>query len=488
MKTSNGFSLAVGSFLLSGLPVLPNITSAAPVYAPLAASNTDFALNMYDQFTAVNDGNICFSPLSISACFGMVYAGAKGATAQQMALALDFSTNESAVASEFGALQKALNAQQGVDGIDLSVVNGLWAQTSFPFLPSFLDNAISNYDANVLQVNFVTNALGITAQIDQWVAAETDGLISNLLAPGSLPSNTRLVLVNAVYFKAAWASQFATNMTIIRPFLTSTGQTVNVPLMSQTEMIPYYEDNLLQAIELPYTNADLAMVVLLPKASNGLPSLSLPEWQAVLAGLAPQPTGVSLPRFNLDVTTDLVPILMNLGMIDAFSPGVPDFSGIDGGTDLFIGVAQHEAVLQVDEGGTEAAGAIAVTFEPTAVLVPQYTFLADHPFTCLIYDTNSASILFMGTLEDPTPSAGSAPPSGPYPAIQTGDGSFGIKNNQIGFNVTGTNLTLVVEACTNMAARVWFPVQTLTLNNGSAYFSEPWSATNSSRFYRVCSQ
>jgi serpin B len=486
MKMSNTFSLVVGSLLLIGLPIFPNLTSAGPSYAPLVASNTDFALNLYGQIAATNDGNICFSPLSISACFGMAYAGANGETAQEMALALDFSTNQSAVASEFGALQVELNAQQGTNGVALSVVNGLWAQTNYPFLPSFLDNAISNYDANVQEVNFMTNAAGITDQINEWVADETDGMISNLLASGTLNRYTRLALVNAIYFKAQWGSQFATNLTILRPFHTSSGQTVNVPLMEQEETVPYYEDSLLQAIELPYTNSNLGMVVLLPKNTNGLPSLSLPEWQAVVAGLTPQATSVFLPRFTVETATDLVPILQNMGMIDAFIPDVADFSGIDGARDLSIDAARHQAVVQVDEAGTEAAGATVVTF--VGLVIPPFTFRADHPFLFLICDTNSGSILFVGSVVNPASNGGSAGPSAPNPLIQTGDGSFGINSNQFGFNVAGTNLTLVVEACTNIATGGWFPVQTLTLSNGSAYFSEPWSSSNTSRYYRVHSQ
>ena len=192
---------------------------------------------------------------------------------------------------------------------------------------------------------------------------------------------------------------------------------------------------------------------------------------------------VILPKFKLATTIDLVPILENMGMVDAFIPGVADFSGIDGGWDLSIGSATHEAVVDVNETGTVAAGATVITIITTAIVQPTL-FQADHPFVFLIRDTNSASILFMGQVWNPA--LGSAPIATiPVPLIQTSDGSFGIRNHQFGFKVTSTNATLAVEACTNLLSGAWFPIRTLTLTNGSAYFSEPLPSNCPSRFYRV---
>jgi hypothetical protein len=172
-------------------------------------------------------------------------------------------------------------------------------------------------------------------------------------------------------------------------------------------------------------------------------------------------------------------------MVDAFIPGVADFSGMDGGMDLSIASATHEAVVEVNEAGTVASGATVITVVPTVVTVNKPTlFQANHPFVFLIRDTNSASILFMGQVNNPTP--GVAPgATTPLPLIQTSDGGFGIRNQQFGFNVAATNATLVVEACTNLAGGAWFPLQTLTLTNGSAHFSAPLSSNSRGCFYRV---
>jgi serpin B len=485
MRTSNAFSLVLSAVLLAGLVNAPSSTSATPTYAPLVAGNTDFALNLFGQLAATNSGNTFFSPYSISACFGMVYAGASGDTAQQMAEALELSTNPADVGPEFGALQAEMETQQGLDGIDLSVANGLWAQTNFAFLPAFLDNAGTNYDASVQQVDFITDSVQITDQINEWVADQTDGMISNLLQPGTLNPLTRLALVDAIYFKGGWQTTFDTNLTTVAPFYVSPGQFVQAPLMEQREMARYYEDAFLQAVELPYINSNITMVVLLPKI-NGPAAIAPAELAAAVDGLEPRWMDVILPKFKLEMTIDLVPILENMGMVDAFISGAADFSGIDGGRDLSIGSATHKAVVDVDETGTVAAGATVITM-PVSVVIQPTLFQADHPFIFLIRDTNSASILFLGQVNDPTAgSAHSATP--PLPFIQTSDGCFGIRNHQFGFTVAGTNATVVVEACTNFPGGAWFPIQTLTLTNGSAWFSEPFPVNSPSRFYRVRAQ
>lgn len=479
---SNALSWVLGTVLWVGLLNAPGSASATPVYTPLVAGNTDFALNLFGRLQAANSGNLFFSPYSISTCFGMVYAGARGQTALQMAGALDLSTNQADVGSEFGALQSELNAQQDVNGISLNVANGLWAQTNYPFLPAFPDNASTNYDASVQQVNFITDSPEITAQINTWVADQTDGMIPNVLAQGTLNAATRLALVNAIYFNGGWQSVFNTNSTEVEPFFVSPGQYVSAPMMNQQEFARYYEDNLLQAVELPYINSNLTMLVLLPE-SSGTMSLTAAELSAVINGLEPKYMDIHLPRFKLDMNINLVPLLENMGMVAPFSAGA-DFSGIDGGLDLSIGSATHEAVVDVNETGTVAAASTVIGIISTAVPEPTL-FQANHPFMFLIRDTNSASILFMGQVANPTAASTTTATTTVRPSILASGGSFAIKNQQFGFTVAGTNATLVVEACTNLMGGAWTPIQTLTLTNGSACFSEPWQSNSPGRFYRV---
>jgi serpin B len=482
MRKWNAFSLVLGTALLAVLYSAPRSVLADSSYTSLVAGNTDFALGLYGQLAAVPTTNLFFSPYSISTCLGMVYAGAAGNTASQMAEALDFSTNQAGVGPEFGALQAELIAQQGSNGIILNVANGLWAQTNFPFLPAFLANATGNYDAMVQSVDFTTDAPEICDQINDWVSEETDGMIANLLSPRALNPDVRLLLVDAIYFNGGWRSIFNTNLTVNAPFYVAPGQFLYVPMMAQVEGVRYYADSFLQAVELPYTNSSVTLLVLLPK-TNGPASLPPAELSAVIDGLAPSWVDVRLPKFKLDTTINLVPILKNMGMVDAFMPGVADFSGIDGGRDLSIGSAFHEAVVEVNETGTIAAAATAIGIVSTVVSLNP-VFQADHPFIFLIRDTNSGSILFMGRVDDPT-GGGAALAATPTPMIQTSDSSFGIRNQQFGFKVAGTNCLLVVEACTNLAGGAWMPIQGLMLTNGSAYFSEPLQSNRSTRFYRV---
>jgi serpin B len=293
MRQRNAFSIVLGTGLLVFLNSAPRSASADTVYSSLVSSNTAFALNLFGQLAAQQPtANIFFSPYSISTCLGMLYAGARGDTASQMAEALDFSTNQAVVGPEFGALQAYLNAQQSTNGADLSVANGLWAQASFPFLPSFLANVSTNYGASVQSVNFVTNAPQIRDQINEWVADKTEDMIPNLLSQGSLNAATRLVLVDAIYFKGGWTSIFNTNDTMTAPFFGAAGQIGYVPMMEQIDGFRYYEDSSLQAVELPYTNSSVTMVVLLPKTTGAL-MMWLPV--TLMAGVLPLRVSTPLP-------------------------------------------------------------------------------------------------------------------------------------------------------------------------------------------------
>jgi len=423
---SSRLRLVPGALLLAGLLCCQG-AAASTNTAALVSSNTEFALSLYGQL-GTNDGNLIFSPYSISTCLGMTYDGARTETAQQMAQALDLSTNQGLVGAGFGALQTELDKLRGEDGIEFTLANGLWTQQGFPFLPDFLGNATSNYQAVVKQVNFVTGADSVRGDINQWVAEKTQGIIVNLLAPGTVTRQTRLVLVNAIYFKGAWASPFSTNATTVQPFHVSPGQTVGVSLMNQTEFVGYYKSDSLQAVELPYQGNNVAMVVLLPADAGGLAQLEAsltPQALAqVLTNLAVQSVNVLLPKFSFQMTANLIPDLQSLGMTDAFIPGVADFSGMDGTNDLSIDVVVHKAFVDVDEAGTVAAAATAVGVGVMAIPgpPPPPVFRADHPFLFMIRDTLSGSILFLGRVADPPAASGpgTASNNAPFPAASYG--------------------------------------------------------------------
>ena len=194
--------------------------------------NTRFALNLYSQL-ATNSGNLFFSPYSISTCLAMLYAGASGDTEQQMSQVLGFGTNQQQFASLFGQLQRQLGADQQTNAIELNIANALWIQESFPFLPAFLQTATNQYQANIGQADFISEASEVTDEINNWVAQETQNKILNIVPPDAIDASTRLVLANAIYFLGAWTIPFAETNTSTRPFYLSSTTLVEVPLMYQ---------------------------------------------------------------------------------------------------------------------------------------------------------------------------------------------------------------------------------------------------------------
>jgi serpin B len=295
----------------------------------------------------------------------------------------------------------------------LCIANGLWADAAHPFLPDFLRIATNQYGARLEQVDFLTHSEAALHDINDWVSNRTKGKIMDLFTPRAINAQTRLALVNAVYFKGRWAVPFKEDRTMDAPFTVGPEQKVAARLMRLEAMFNYAETPELQLLELPYrgnaseSNAPrLSMVVLLPKDTNDLESLevalnsiALGNW---LSAAKREQVSVFLPRFKMTSQFDLGDTLSNLGMSDAFSPQA-DFSGMDGNSDLSISAVVHKAFIEVNEEGTEAAAATGVTMRPTAVLAkPKLTFRADHPFVFLIRDAGSGSILFLGRLNDPT--------------------------------------------------------------------------------------
>jgi len=386
------------------LTVHPADTNTISDVKNLAGSNTAFALDLYAQLK-IADGNLFFSPYSISACLAMTYAGARGNTATQMAQTLRFATNQNQLAVSFGQLQKQLNDEQTKQAFELNIANGIWAQKEHPLLPAYLSVARDQYRANLQQADFRTHAEAARVAINDWVSEQTKGKISNLIQPGLLAPATRLVLVNAIYFKGRWASEFDKQNTIKSPFSIAPAQTVVVPFMNITADFKYAEVEGLQVLELPYAGNDLAMVILLPGETDGLKTVegqlaSLDRW---LAHAREQKVELLLPKFKLAAQFSLAKNLTEMGLSDAFSPQA-DFSGMDGERDLYISAVVHKAFVEVNEEGTEAAAATGVVMRSMAVMRPRPTpvFRADHPFIFLIRDSRSGSILFLGRMVDPT--------------------------------------------------------------------------------------
>jgi len=368
--------------------------------------NTAFACDLYGKLKA-QEGNLFLSPYSISTALAMTYGGARGDTEAQMAKALHFGLAQEELHPAFAALEAGLASVQKKGKVKLSIANSLWPQKGYKFLPDYLDLCKKHYGTTITPLDYAKAAEPARKSINMWVEDKTNKKITNLIAPGVLGALTRMVLVNAIYFKGDWASQFKAEATQKQPFHVSGSQTVEASLMHQKREFGYSENNELQVLELPYAGDDLSMIVLLPRKTDGLAGIEAKLTAQNLAawtGKLHRPkVEVFLPKFKMTSQFSLNDKLAALGMTDAFGDKA-DFSGMNGKRDLYISAVIHKAFVEVNEEGTEAAAATAVvmTLRSAPIERPAPVFRADHPFLFLIRDNASGSILFLGRIVDPT--------------------------------------------------------------------------------------
>jgi serpin B len=385
----------------------------------IAEGNNRFALQLYQKLHD-EKGNLFLSPYSISTALAMTYAGAHGATEEQMARTLCLPVSKEIVeklkagqapmspeqlAQVFGRTIQDLNKRGGGDKYELRIANALWGQTDYEFLPAFVGLVEKQYGGALRNVDFVAAAEQARQTINAWVARQTNDKIRDLIAPGTLDAMTRLVLTNAIYFKGNWASQFEKDRTQDQPFTLLDETKTQVPMMNQETRFGYAETDALQALEMPYKGEELSMVILLPKKMDGIKGIeqeltgeSFSKW---LAPIRRRRVVVSVPKFKMTSKFSLARVLQSMGMTDAFTEKA-DFSGMTGKRDLFLSAVIHQAYVDVNEEGTEAAAATGVVVGVTSV-GPNETpvFRADHPFLFLIRDRTTGSLLFLGRVLNP---------------------------------------------------------------------------------------
>jgi serpin B len=374
----------------------------------IADGNNKFAFKLYNELKSNTDKNLFYSPFSISTALAMVYAGARNETAIQIGQTMNFPQNKS-FHSDYKKLLDAIN--NGTDNkIVLNIANGLWAQKDFKFLDSYFDIVKSNYNSELKNVDFTDNIEREIARkdINDWVAQKTKDKIKDILSQGTLDSFTRLVLVNAIYFYGDWAEPFKKEATEPKDFFLSDQNRINVPFMNQHGRYNYYEDSNIKAIEIPYMDNKASMVIFLPNEKNGITefekSFDYKYYQKIISSFQSSEVRLSLPKFKATNKFNLSATLSQMGMPMAFSPGGADFSGIDGKRDLCISTVIHQAFINVDEKGTEAAAATIVMLAGAArPSSDMKVFNADHPFIFCIKDNTTGSILFMGKIMNPGP-------------------------------------------------------------------------------------
>ncbi|MFA5141336.1 MAG: serpin family protein, partial [Elusimicrobiota bacterium] len=382
------------------------LPAPSPDRLQLASDNNAFALDMYRRLQG-KEGNLFFSPTSLSAGLAMAYSGAGTKTAEEMRRTLRLSLPDERLFEAFAGQIEEANAPR--KPFKLSVVNSLWSQHDFPLKPEFLNRLQAAFRARATPVDFQTAPDTVCGDINAWVARETDGRIPKIVDPGMMTAALRLILVNAVYFKGDWALKFKKNATEDQPFYAPKNAIGMVPLMRQVRESPYAEDGPVQVLALPYKGGELSMVVVLPKEKDGLAAVEktlskrqLDDWVGLLS---PRKVKVELPKFKLEAGYSLGDDLKAMGMPLAFSPLAADFSGMselkaDG---LFIGFVLHRAFVEVDEEGTEAAAATALAGQLRMASKPDElpVFRADHPFLFMIRDDRTGAIVFMGRFAKP---------------------------------------------------------------------------------------
>jgi serpin B len=387
---------------------------AADVTAVEAAGKVNaLAADLYAQLRSAS-GNLIFSPYSINRALALAAEGAAGQTAAELerVAPIRWGKDDGYRANRDLAASVTTPPSGARHKPELTVANSLWLEQGHPWKKEYLATGRDYYRAGLFEVNFRGNPKGARAGINRWVEKETHNRIKDLVPADAIDSHTRMVLANAIYFKARWAESFKKEDTKTEDFTLADGKKVRTPLMYQKGEFRLWETDGFQVLKLPYDGRAASMYVLLPKEPAGLPALeqqltatTLTEWTTVLNG--PGQVNVWLPRFKFTVPTELADALQKMGVKDAFDPQKANFKGMTESPEgLFISRVIHKALVETDEVGTEAAAATAVTMALGAVAQmpppPVRVFRADHPFVFVIKHEPTGAVLFIGRVLDPT--------------------------------------------------------------------------------------
>jgi serpin B len=378
-----------------------------------------FGADLYGRLPG--QGNLVFSPASIATALRLVLLGARGETAAQIAAALHLDIPDGAASARQAAQElqavSAILSDLAAGDLTLRAPNAMWVQSGLPLEPSFTAAVAAAAAVAVRDADFRQAAEQARQEINQFIAKQTAGKISDLLGPGVVSAATSLVLASAVYLKAAWAHPFpagATHDAVFYlgpdPHQPGPGTQVTVPTMRLRARLRYLRGDAYQAVELPYAGGRLGMVIVLPDPvsgpgsgdpGSGDPADTGPA--GLRAGLAPRQVSLALPRFKVTSGFALRPVLAALGMPLAFTDEA-DFSGITAAQRLRIDEVVHQAYIDVNEAGTEAAAATAVVITASARFVrpePPVEMIVDRPFRFAITDLRSGLPLFLGRVTDP---------------------------------------------------------------------------------------
>ncbi|MDD3777973.1 MAG: serpin family protein [Patescibacteria group bacterium] len=397
-------------------PKVDDVGSTQQGIQQVVNANNQFAFDLYSELNKSQNGNIFYSPYSISAALAMTYEGAKGQTADEMKSVFHFPENN-ILRPNFAAIYNEIN--KGNNAYELRTGNALWAQYDYKFLEDYTSRVEKYYGGKVANLDFKTETEKSRQTINSFIEEQTNDRIKDLIPSGILDPMTRLVLTNAIYFKGTWEWEFDESDTREQDFKITSTNTVKIPMMymkPDKTTFNYADLEKLQILELPYKGEKISMLILLPKQGEDydyetrerivsdytlkdieISSEKLNEYKSQMKET--KLDSISLPKFEFDTKYFMKDTLSAMGMPTAF--GAADFSGLDGTTSLQISQVIHQAFVKVDEKGTEAAAATSVIMEKTAMM-PRNVFRADHPFIFAIQEKDTGNILFLGRMIDPT--------------------------------------------------------------------------------------
>lgn len=372
--------------------------------AEVTEANNKFALDFYGYLNEEQPGNIFFSPFSISVALAMTYEGARGQTAEEIKKVFHYPDDINVLRQGYADIICLINRKD--KNYELSTANALWAHQDYYLLPDFIEAVEKYYGGKVTNLDFVHDSENSRLTINNWVEEQTRNKIKNLIPQGVINQLTRLVLTNAIYFKGNWKKQFPKSNTREDDFKITADKTIKVPMMSITgSRFNYTENQDLQLLELPYVDREMSMLILLPKGdlSKAEPYLEVEKFEELKNKLQEAEVDVYLPRFKFE-TKYLMGgeqgILGRMGMPTVFSRTSADLSGINGRQDLCLTEVIHQAFVEVNEEGTEAAAATGVIMGVKMVL-EKLVFRADHPFVFIIQHMDTGNILFLGRVIEP---------------------------------------------------------------------------------------
>jgi len=373
-----------------------------PDLKKLVVANTEFAFDLYSRLRT-DSGNILVSPYCVSSVLAMACAGASGNTEKEMSSALHFSSESREMTHfMFRRLNERLRKDSESGNPEITIAESLWSQQGYPLRPEYLSLMRTNYGALVTPLDYASDPGKARIQINNWISRRTNERIRDIIRPGDLNRSTRLVLVNAISFRAKWAVMFDADKTASADFRMLDGTSRPIPMMQRKGMFSLYENDSLQVLELPCEGGTFSMIVVLPRDPMDLPrlesSLAPGELEHWRSGMSERLLHAWMPRFSIRCgTMNLESALTDMGMVDAFSRDA-NFSGMDESKSLFLDAVLHKAQIEVNEEGTEASAAAVVPLTKGPRLM---SFRADRPFLLLIRDRESGTILFMGRFVEP---------------------------------------------------------------------------------------